>query len=74
MNMLIDYYIEREKLAGKDLLADLENEREVMGKVLSRIKSTGCKEWYYGHYHESYMEEKENIVFRCVATQEMYNI
>jgi len=27
---------------------------------------------YYGHYHESYVEDKDGISFRCLGIQEIY--
>lgn len=66
-------FIVKEMEAGRDLAGDLKNERQIMSKIYSSIKAAGCKEWYYGHYHESHMEEKDGLIFRCVAIQEMYD-
>ncbi len=62
----------KEMAAGKDLATDLENERQTMSQIYSSLKAAGCREWYYGHYHESHMEEREGVIFRCVVIQEMY--
>lgn len=67
-------FIVKEMAAGRDLAGDLENERQVMSRIYSFVRAAGCREWYYGHYHESHVEEKDGIIFRCVAIQEMYGI
>lgn len=66
-------FIVKEMAVGKDLATDLENERQIMSQIYSYLKAAGCKQWYYGHYHESYMEERDGLIFRCVAIQEMYD-
>lgn len=66
-------FIVKEMAAGKDLATDLENERQIMSRIYSYLKAAGCREWYYGHYHESHMEERDSVIFRCVAVQEMYD-
>ncbi|NLU96295.1 metallophosphoesterase [Chitinophaga sp. Ak27] len=66
-------FIVKEMAAGKDLATDLENERQIMSQIYSYLKAAGCREWYYGHYHESHMEERDGLIFRCVAIQEMYD-
>lgn len=67
-------FIVKEMAAGKDLATDLENERQIMSRVYSYLKAAGCREWYYGHYHESHVEERDGVVFRCVAIAEMYEV
>ncbi len=73
MDQLVQYYIEREQIAGKDLLADLISERRIMSTILSKVRAAGCREWYYGHYHASHVEEKDGISFRCMNIQEIYD-
>ena len=73
LNDLVHHYIDQEKLAGRYLLStELEHERQVMSNVLAAVKAAGCKEWYYGHYHESYVEDKDGMNFRCLGIQEIY--
>jgi hypothetical protein len=67
-------FIVREMAAGKDLATDLENERQIMSRIYSYIKDAGCREWYYGHYHESHVEERDGVIFRCVGIAEMYEV
>ena len=66
-------YIDKEMAAGKDLAADLEKERQLMSEIYPGVKSAGCREWYYGHYHESHVEEREGVIFRCMGIGEMYD-
>ncbi|SEW56402.1 metallophosphoesterase [Chitinophaga arvensicola] len=71
---IVLHFIGKEIAAGKDLAGDLENERQLMSRIYSHLKAAGCKEWYYGHYHESHVEEHNGVIFRCVAIQEMYDV
>jgi predicted phosphodiesterase len=73
LSPLVHHYIEKEYAAGRDLTSELENERQVMSHIYAAVKAAGCQEWYYGHYHESNVEIKDEIIFRCVAIQEMYD-
>ncbi|WP_211999861.1 metallophosphoesterase [Chitinophaga sp. HK235] len=72
-NPLVLHFIAKELTAGNDLSAELKNERLLMSQVYQHVCAAGCRMWYYGHYHESHVEEKEGIVFRCVSIQEMYD-
>jgi len=72
-NPIVLNFIAKEMAAGKDLATDLKNERQIMSQIYSYLKAAGCKQWYYGHYHESHMEERDGLIFRCVAIQEMYD-
>jgi predicted phosphodiesterase len=65
---IVHHYIEIEN----ELAADLKNERQIMSSIYSSLKDAGCREWYYGHYHQSHKEEKNGIRFRCIDIQEMY--
>lgn len=70
---LVEYYIEQERNAGRDLRAALLAERKQMETVLHHVKTAGVKEWYYGHYHESVTEQIGNITFRCLDIGELYH-
>ncbi|MBC9934861.1 metallophosphoesterase [Chitinophaga qingshengii] len=71
-NPLVEHFIVKEMAAGRDLLAELENERQLMSNIYHQAAAAGCKTWYYGHYHESHTEEKDGITFRCVSIMELY--
>jgi hypothetical protein len=40
--------------------------------VYEYAKQAGCRQWYYGHYHQSMVEEKDGVLFRCLDIGEMY--
>lgn len=69
----VEHYIQREKIAGRDLRSELAFERNEMEKILRRVKSAGAKEWYYGHYHQSVAEEIDNMRFKCLDIGELFN-
>lgn len=64
---VVNHYISREP----GLAAALALERKNMRKVYDKVLQAGCKQWYYGHYHQSMVEEKEGVLFRCLDIGEM---
>jgi UDP-2,3-diacylglucosamine pyrophosphatase LpxH len=65
---VVNHYISREPR----LAAALNLERRNMRIVYEKVLQAGCKQWYYGHYHQSMVEEKEGVLFRCLDIGEMY--
>ncbi|NML41176.1 hypothetical protein HHL17_28540 [Chitinophaga sp. G-6-1-13] len=72
-NDVVQHFVAKELSAGRDLAADLENERQLMSRIYHKAAAAGCTAWYYGHYHESHTEEKNGITFRCISIMELYN-
>ncbi|MBC9912739.1 metallophosphoesterase [Chitinophaga varians] len=71
-NEVVQHFVVKELSAGRDLAADLEKERQLMSSIYHEAAAAGCKQWYYGHYHESHTEEINGIAFRCVSIMELY--
>ncbi|MBW8685940.1 metallophosphoesterase [Chitinophaga rhizophila] len=69
---VVEHYINREQIAGKDLKTALLSEREQMDAVLAYVAKKGLKEWYYGHYHQSVTTHIQNISLRCLDEGELY--
>jgi UDP-2,3-diacylglucosamine pyrophosphatase LpxH len=65
---VVKHYISREP----GLAAALYQERSNMNIVYEYAKQAGCRQWYYGHYHQSMVEEKDGVLFRCLDIDEMY--
>jgi UDP-2,3-diacylglucosamine pyrophosphatase LpxH len=65
---VVNHYVSREP----GLAAALDLERRNMRKVYKRVLQAGCKQWYYGHYHQSIVEEKDGVLFRCLDIGEMH--
>jgi UDP-2,3-diacylglucosamine pyrophosphatase LpxH len=65
---VVNHYSNREP----GLAAALDLERRNMRKVYERVLQAGCKQWYYGHYHQSMIEEKNGVLFRCLDIGEMH--
>lgn len=65
---VVNHYISREPRLATALKLERRNMRIVYEKVIQ----AGCKRWYYGHYHQSMVEEKEGVKFRCLDIGEMH--
>ncbi|SFD31933.1 Calcineurin-like phosphoesterase [Chitinophaga sp. CF118] len=65
---VVNHYASREP----NLKAALHQERSNMTMVYEQVKLAGCKQWYYGHYHQSKIEEKEGLLFQCLDINEMH--
>ena len=65
---LVKHYISREP----GLEAALDLERRNMSMVYEKVVKAGCRQWYYGHYHQSMVEEKGGVLFRCLDIGEMH--
>lgn len=53
----------------KDLSRDLDIERGIMDNIYHRLIKEDkhpIKEWCYGHFHDSYTMEYENVIFRLL--------
>lgn len=57
----IQYWINNDE----SLLSDLRHERSELDKVLEKIRNAqnGLKKWVYGHFHEHYHMENENVQY-----------
>ncbi|RFS21339.1 hypothetical protein DVR12_15670 [Chitinophaga silvatica] len=53
------------------LMQELHQERAIMSQIYAAVNQAGCKEWYYGHYHESNTIIVEGMKFRCLAAMEI---
>lgn len=60
----------------KTLLADIEQERAVMDKLLDRLLAKGMpiNWWYYGHFHESKFCNWKGVSFKLLDVLEMTNV
>lgn len=56
----------------KDLLSDLDKEREIFDKIYEDYKDT-VTHWYYGHFHKSNFEMINNTKFRLLDIGEIYH-
>jgi hypothetical protein len=65
---VVNHYASREP----GLAAALHLERRNMRIVYEKVLKAGCKQWYYGHYHQSMEEEKDGVLFRCLDIGELY--
>lgn len=57
-------FVEKDKL----LLDDLKKQREIMDYVVDKVRP---KEYYYGHYHNSELQEHNGCSYRCLNINEL---
>lgn len=56
-----------------NLITDLINERNNVSKMLEILmKNNDIKRWYYGHFHDSKTEYYENVKFKLLNINELY--
>lgn len=71
-------YVKLEFFLGQqiepDIMNDLREQQEGMGKLLERIQQTSCKQWFFGHYHKDMKDIFCGIEFRCVKTHGFYEV
>lgn len=58
---------------GNDLRRELEMEREQMSQVLKYAIESGCKLWYYGHYHKNVETETAKVHFQCIGEGSLFD-
>ena len=57
----------------ENLLEDVKNERKIMDKIFTYLKEHNhpLHHWYYGHFHESWHSEFEDIKFNMLDILEL---
>ena len=58
------------------LLDDVKAERETMDQIYNHLKKDGhpIREWYYGHFHQSWFKEIDGIRFKMLDIMEFYQL
>ena len=57
-----------------DLENDEKESRDILNDLYNDLKDNGCNitNWYYGHYHENHMEVIDDVEYRCVEMNKLY--
>ena len=60
----------------KRLMQDIENERRTMDSILSFLvkRKHPLRSWYYGHFHQSWHCEIDNVMYHMLDIMEMHEI
>lgn len=60
----------------EDLLDDLKAERATMNKILAYLKEKGhpLRQWFYGHFHQSWHSEIEGVRYNLLDCMELREI
>ncbi|MDU1891967.1 MAG: metallophosphoesterase [Dysgonomonas sp.] len=68
--------IESWLLKDEQLSEDIARERKVMDEIYDYLIKDGhpVKNWFYGHFHDSYTEYISNICFRMLNIMEFYEL
>lgn len=55
-----------------ELLTDCEKERQIMDRLFEHLKTAGhpLSHWYYGHFHQSWNAEVDNVLFSMLDIME----
>ena len=58
------------------LLDDVKAERETLDQIYNHLKKDGLpiREWYYGHFHQSWFKEIDGIRFKMLDIMEFYRV